>query len=470
MNKQKIFSILPSVEHLLSTEKVKELNQFYSRHIVRNEFRNVLDQIRNEILNDMIKELDREQAVTLILERVELELQKKMQPSLKPVINATGIILHTGLGRAPLSKNACDNVTEIIKGYSNLEIDLSTGKRGQRTGHVEELLCELTGAEAVAVVNNNAAALLLSLNTMSFGKETIISRGQLVEIGGSFRVPDVMAKSGTIMHEVGTTNKTKISDYSEAIGENTGLICVAHPSNYRILGFTTETELSELAELAHQHSIPVLHDLGGGVVVDLTQFGLPYEPLVQDSLKAGVDVATFSGDKVLGGPQCGIIVGSKEWLKKIHSNPLMRALRCDKIIYAALEATLKLYLNENTLFKENKTLRLLVQDMNALNEKAEQCLALISNQTKKTIQIKKENSQAQTGSGALPLEKLESIAISLFSENFTAEKVAEILRMNEPPILGYIKNDKVYLDMMVLEKEDLPKVAEAINDIPSKMI
>lgn len=378
-----------------------------------------------------------------------------MQSSLKRAINATGIILHTGLGRAPLSRVAQENLARIAEGYSTLEIDLESGKRGARTDHVEQLLCDLTGAEAACVVNNNAAAVFLALNTLSAGRDAIISRGQLVEIGGSFRIPEVMEKSGANMVEVGTTNKTHFSDYERAVSASTGVICVVHPSNYRVKGFVADVALAEIVALAHENGVPVLQDLGGGVLLDLQKFGLPYEPVARESIELGVDVVTFSGDKVLGGPQAGIMIGKSDYISKIKSNPLMRILRCDKLIYAALEATLKSYLQESQLLAENSVFAMLLTPTENLSKRIRKLKKQLPDSVTSACAISEKDTTVQIGSGALPLEALPSKALILNPHDITTEELARKFRMQDPPIIGYIRDDELHLDFRtIFEKED----------------
>ncbi len=456
-----LFKLLPSVDALLASVAGEHLK----RDVVRERCRMALEVIRKEIAAGQHAQLvDREQAFALALQRVHERLRADFAPSLRPVINATGIILHTGLGRAPLSGAATDNLNRVMHGYSCVELDLETGKRGERTDHVRRLLCELTGAENALLVNNNAAAVFLALNTLAFGREAIISRGQLIEIGGSFRLPEVMQKSGVIMREVGTTNKTKLADYENAINDNTGVIVVAHTSNYRVLGFTAEVELQALCDLAHARNIPVLHDLGAGVIVDLRQFGLPYEPLVQDSVAAGADVITFSGDKVLGGPQSGLIVGKRDWLDKIHKNPIMRAVRCDKLIYAAMEATLKIFF-KNNVTAEHAVLRMMTEPVGQVRKRAEAILSDLPGEVIDKFRIEIRDSEGQFGSGALPLERLPGLALVLTPPRYDAESLARQLRTGDPPIVGYIQDDKVWLDMRTVRDEDVRGVVKRLDSL-----
>lgn len=459
--------LLPSVDSLLAHPLLLPPLKVYRREVVRSRCTAALEESRQRLLRGELADLsDREKLTDFIARLVEQQVDADMALSIKPVINAAGVVLHTGLGRAPLSLAAQENIARVIEGYCNLELDLDSGGRGERTDHVSRLLCELTGAEDALLVNNNAAAVFLALNTLAFGKEAIISRGQLIEIGGSFRLPEVMEKSGVLMREVGTTNKTRLADYERAITPNTGVIVVAHTSNYRVLGFTAEVELRELCELAHTHDLPLLHDLGAGVLIDFKELGLPHEPLVQDSLAAGADVVTFSGDKVIGGPQSGLIVGKSEWLQKIHSNPIMRAVRCDKLIYAGVEATLRLFL-QNDLLKQHSTLRLLTQSVEEVRNRAEALLSRLMPQTVQKFNIRIEPCHGQFGSGALPLERIPSVAVVLKSQTISADQLARRMRTGEPPVIGYIQDDQVFLDMRTVFEEQVATIAGRLEDLNS---
>ncbi len=458
-----LFKLLPAVDVLLSHPLLESVLKTYKRDVVRERCRFILQETRQQISHNKIAVDSKKELTERVAQNVLARLESDFAPSLHPVINATGIVLHTGLGRAPLSQAAQDNINRVMHNYSNIELDMASGKRGERTDHIRKLLCELTGAEHALLVNNNAAAVFLALNTLAFGKEAIISRGQLVEIGGSFRIPDVMEKSGVLMREVGTTNKTKLVDYENAINDHTGAIVVAHTSNYRVLGFTAEVELKDVVELAHAHNLPVIHDLGAGVIVDFEALGLPYEPLVQDSIKAGVDVITFSGDKVLGGPQSGLIVGCKTWLTKIHKNPIMRAVRCDKLIYAAMEATLKLYF-QNNLLDQHAVLQMMTEPVEQIKKRAHEILNKIDSKIIKKYHIRIQQSQAQFGSGALPLEKLESVALVL-KPDASPDDLAAHLRHNGAPIIGYIQEDCVWLDMRTVRESESNTLAQRLNEL-----
>lgn len=463
MSENKILSLLPSVDALLSHSVSIALLTKVAHPFLREKFRNTLSDLRHEIERGAHRQAtSREKFMDIVLDRVQKQMAREFMPSLRSVINASGVILHTGLGRAPLSEDAQRHVMNVIRDYTNLEIDLESGKRGDRTSHIADLICQLTGAEAATVVNNNAAAVFLVLNTLSSGKEAVISRGEQIEIGGSFRMPDVMGKSGALMREVGTTNKTKLSDYQEVFCDATGVVVVAHTSNYRVVGFTQSVVLKDLVELAHMHGYPLYHDLGGGVLMDLRRFGLPYEPLVQDSLAAGVDVVSFSGDKMLGGPQSGIIVGKKEWIDRIKKNPIMRVVRCCKMTYAALEATLKLFLNEQTLLEHHKVMHLFSYTVDKVRERAGLLDKMVHN---KNIAVTIEPSFCQAGSGTMPLEKIASYAIKLESRKKSAQLVYSTLLSNDPPVIGYIRDDCVYLDMRTVADEQVEQVAQALSGL-----
>jgi L-seryl-tRNA(Ser) seleniumtransferase len=370
------------------------------------------------------------------------------------------VILHTGLGRAVLSPASQTLAQEIITGYCNLEIDLESGERGDRNLHVERTLCQLTGAEAACVVNNNAAAVLLVLNTMAFRHEVIISRGQLVEIGGAFRMPEVIRKSGAKMVEVGTTNKTKISDYADAITPRTAALLAVHTSNYRVVGFTHEARLDELVKLGRRHDLPIVHDLGGGVLLDLRKYGLPYEPVVSESIRAGASVVTFSGDKVLGGPQCGLIAGGKKWIAKIKKNPLMRALRCDKVTLALLESTLRLFLQPEKLMQSHPVWRMLTEKPEAMQARALRLQQALVESCGAAIDIIVRASEAEAGSGALPIAKIPSFAVGLRSKMHSAAELAKGFRLAAIPVLGYLRDDYFWLDARTIRDEEISLVAQ----------
>ena len=448
---------LPSVEHL-----VQNVPERYASHIDRTFVtacaREAVQEIREAILAG--KCAGTSQIPEKVQQAFRRKLDRLLNRSLRPVINCTGIVLHTGLGRAVLSEAAVSHVQSILSGYCNLELDLDSGRRGDRTTHVEALLCTLTGAEAACVVNNNAAAVLIALNTLAEGREVLISRGELIEIGGSFRIPEVMAKSGAIMVEVGTTNKTHFHDFAGAITPQTAGILHVHPSNYRIQGFTKRVPLSELVELARQRGLFVLHDLGGGILTDLRQFGLPYEPVVQESVQAGADLITFSGDKVLGGPQSGIIVGKQAHVQRIKKNPLMRAVRCDKLTYALLESTLRLFLHPGTLQQTHQVLRMLSEPADAVRSRAERIAAAFQD-LPGAWNMEVVETHAQAGSGTLPLEKIPSFALRITSDRQDVHELAYRMRLENPAVVGYTQRNALYLDMRTV----LPDQVEMLIDV-----
>lgn len=383
--------------------------------------------------------------------------------NLRRVINATGVILHTNLGRAPLPREALAALEEVGLYYSNLEYDLEAGERGSRHAHVERLLCRLTGAEAALVVNNNAAAVLLCLDTLAVGREVIVSRGELVEIGGSFRIPEVMARTGARLVEVGTTNKTHPRDYEDAITSETALLLKVHPSNFRVVGFTREVEREELVEIGHRHGLPVMEDLGSGVLVDLAPFGLPSEPTVQKSVTAGLDLVTFSGDKLLGGPQAGVIVGRADLVARLARNPLARALRIDKLTLAALEATLRLYLTPELALQRIPTLALLVEPEEEVRARAEELARLLRAaglEREAGVEVVADPSEA--GGGALPTAHLAGWAVALSPRGVKVEDLECRLRAGSPPVVARLQQDRLFLHLRTVRDEELIPLREAV--------
>ncbi len=454
---------LPSVDSLLQCEAAQEFGEL--RHEVRAACaRQVLSALRTELITGR-PQVAAEEIPALAEARFAQSLRAIRRPSIRQVINCTGVILHTGLGRAVLSGAAVERLKEITA-YCNLEFDLDTGTRGERTDHVETLLRLLTGAEAACVVNNNAAAVFLALNTLGFDREVVISRGELIEIGGSFRIPDIMSRSGTHMVEVGTTNKTHLRDFEQAINSKTAGFLHVHTSNYRIQGFTHAVSLPELVELARKHGLFVLHDLGGGVLTDLRDFGLPHEPIVAESIAAGADVVTFSGDKMLGGPQCGIVVGRAEVVDRLRRNPLMRVLRCDKLTYVLLEETLKLFLTPQTLPEKHAVMRMFTVAPDAVKARAEQVLDALPEEIIDRYSPAVEQTEAQAGSGSLPLEKFPSYALVLRPGADEAEELARDLRTGTPAVVGYIRREKLYLDLRTVPDDDLPALITRLQKLP----
>jgi L-seryl-tRNA(Ser) seleniumtransferase len=457
-----IFRQLPAVDQILAHPPVAALLERYRRDAIVNEVRNALDRLRAELV-DKGEVLERQQRVQQIANEVVANCAAWQRPSLRRVINATGVVLHTGLGRAPLAVVAQEALVQSAS-YANLEFDLPSGQRGERVLHVEELVCAACGAEAVAVVNNNAAAVLIALNTLARGREVLVSRGQMVEIGGSFRIPDVIEASGAQLREVGTTNRTHLKDYAAALGEQTGAILVVHPSNYRVRGFTAEVELQELSALARRAGVPLVYDLGGGVLCDLAQWSLPAEPVVRDELAKGADLVTFSGDKVLGGPQAGLLAGARTHIEAIRKNALMRALRCDKLVYAALEATLALYrLQPDVLCRELPVLRMLCAPLAELEARAESLAAAISARQGDALVAEVVESISQAGSGALPLEEIASRAVALTPKKGTVAALARALRMGDIAVVGRVEHARLLLDMRTTTEEDMRGILTALG-------
>ena len=437
---------LPSVDRILVHPAAAPLLTRFSRSFVTEGLRGLIEDLRQAIrTGDGLppRRLDDES----IIEDLEKKLVRGSRSGTVRVVNASGTILHTNLGRALLSEAAAAAVERAARHPVNLEFDLARGRRGQREAEVESLLTALTGAEAAAVVNNNAAAVLLGLNTLADGKQAIVSRGELIEIGGSFRIPEIMAKSGAVLKEVGTTNRTHPRDYAEAIDEGAGVLLKVHTSNYRVVGFAAEVELGELAAIGREHGVPVMEDLGSGALVDLAGLGLPREPLVAERVALGADVVTFSGDKVLGGPQAGLVVGRKAWIDRMNRNPLKRALRCDKLTLAALEATLRSYLQSPDPWDEIPTLRAFRLSPEALEERGRKLLPLLRERLGPEYTLDLVDSTCQIGSGALPTEEIPSRAIAVRNRGMSAEQVARVFRQADPPVVGRIHDHRFLLDL-----------------------
>ncbi len=455
---------IPSVDEMLLAPAVRLLLTTYPRWAVRDAVREVLAERRGRLLRGGLTAAaaDALLAPAALAGRVAEVAGAKAEPSLRPVLNATGVVLHTNLGRAPLAPSACEALQAAARGYSNLEFDLASGSRGSRQAHVEGLLCDLTGAEAALVVNNNAAAVLLGINTLADGKEVVISRGELVEIGDSFRIPDVMVRAGGRLREVGTTNRTHLTDYETAIGAETALLLRVHRSNFQLLGFTAEVEVADLVKLARGRNLPVMEDLGSGALMDLGSLGLRREPLAADSLKQGVDLVTFSGDKLLGGPQAGILVGRRELLARARRNPLARTVRIDKLCLAALEATLRLYREPERALSEIPILRMLSLPAGAVGERAE-ALAAALRARLPALRLAVEDETSEVGGGALPLQRIPTRVLALRAGEESAEDLEARLRRTHPPILVRIKEDRILLDLRTVDPADDPALLQALS-------
>jgi len=392
--------------------------------------------------------------------RVAADILRARAPNLRKVINTTGIIIHTNLGRSPLARQALEAIAQVAEGYSNLELDLDTGKRGSRYSHVEALVCELTGAEAALVVNNCAAAVVLCLSAFAAGREVIVSRGELIEIGGAFRLPDVIAQSGAHLREVGATNRTRIGDYEAAIGEDTAILLKSHTSNFRIVGFTASPSRKDLSGLARKRGLLFMEDLGSGVLVDLTAHGLPDEPVVGDVLKAGADLVMFSGDKLLGGPQAGIVAGRAELVGRLKSHPLLRAIRIDKLSLAALEATLRLYRPPNDPFETIPALRRLAEPASRTEARARRLADLLAGRGVGGTEV--VATVALAGGGSLPEQDIASFAVALETGPATAEAVTARMRQGDPPVIGRIRDGRLLLDLRAVEDGEVPALAETV--------
>jgi len=463
--RQQALRKIPSVDEILSRPEITDLLKSYPRTVVVEAVRKGLGRLREELLNQ--KEISEFEESLFSFERLlplfQKEIDLQVRPRLRRVINATGVVIHTNLGRSPLHPSALQHMIDISKTYSNLEYDLDLGERGSRYSHVEETLCRLSGAESALVVNNNAGAVLLSLNTMAEGREVIVSRGELVEIGGAFRIPDVMKRSGALLREIGTTNRTHVSDYQEAIGSQTGLLLKVHTSNFRVTGFTSSVPLQDLVQLGRQHEIPVMDDLGSGCLLDLTQYGLEKEPTVQEAIATGADVVTFSGDKLLGGPQAGIILGKKSFLDQIKVNPLTRALRIDKLTLAALESTLLLYLDQKIAMKEIPTLRMLSLDRGKLKRRGRRLLKRLSEMIRKEATLTLREDVSQVGGGALPLQELRTMVLAIKPLHASLNGFEENLRKSDPPIISRISKDELVLDMRTVFDEEILLLAAGLE-------
>jgi L-seryl-tRNA(Ser) seleniumtransferase len=466
--KEKMLRLLPSVDEVLRTGRVAELLFIYPRKLVVDTVRRILARERRNILTQSGLEANQENNKTffldLIVNKALNAVPRSARPQLRRVINATGVVLHTNLGRALLSEHARQAVNEVTAYYSNLELNLDTGKRGSRYDPLEPLLVELTGAEAALVVNNNAAAVLLALSTTAGGREIIVSRGQLVEIGGSFRIPEVMLQSGARLVEVGTTNKTYPEDYLKAVNENTALLLHVHTSNYRIIGFTRETTVPELVEIGRKLSLPVMSDLGSGSLVNLSTYGLPREPAVQEVVKSGADIVTFSGDKLLGGTQAGIIVGKRHHIEKMKKNPLTRALRINKMTVAALEATLREYLDEEQALREIPTLDMLTLSSTALQQKAAALTAILTDILNQA-EVYVENGNSAVGGGAMPDAVLPTAVVAIIPRKITAGDLHTALRQGEPAVLARVQEEKVLFDVRTINRVEFQPLAEVLAQL-----
>ena len=462
-DKNMIFRQLPSVDYLLESSVIRGFLLTTPRALVLRAIHYVLDELRQKINRVQREDELPDLALPAVVDQINKQITILSQPSLKQVINATGVIVHTNLGRSLLAKKVITPFNTVAGCYSNLEYDLKTGKRGSRYVHVEDILIELTGAESAMVVNNNAAAVLITLDTIAKDKEVIISRGQLVEIGGSFRIPEVMRKSGARMFEIGTTNKTTIDDYEAAIVSNTALLLKVHTSNFQTVGFTEEVPLDTLVALGKKYNLPVMEDLGSGCFIDFSLYGLTKEPTVQDSVAKGADIITFSGDKMLGGPQCGIILGKEKIISAIKANQLARALRVDKLTLFALQETLSLYRDEKKAIQQIPTLRMICQSYQSVCRRAKKLLNMIGRVDNTNISLRLCDGFSRVGGGAMPLEEIRSRLLCISPGRLSAPYIVNLLHSYNPPIIARLEKDQVLLDIRTIQEKEVKIVAEAIK-------
>lgn len=460
-DEQNTFRKIPAVDQLLLRPAVSSWVSCTSREFVVSEIQKLLQKVR-----DAIRSGDGGTDTDISPEQLEADLieaiQRRLRPSMRAVINASGVVLHTNLGRAPLSAAAQENLSVFSTNYTNLEYDISEGSRSHRDKLLEPLLQEVLGCEAATVVNNNAAAVFLILNTLASGKEVIVSRGELVEIGGSFRIPDILKRSGAILHEVGTTNKTRIQDYQDAFGSNTALLLRVHPSNFRMMGFTAKPDLSELVTLARSLEIPLVEDIGSGCLMDLSSYGIQDEPIVQESLSSGVDLISFSGDKLLGGPQAGIIAGKRELVDPIRRNPLMRTYRVEKLVYGALEATLGSY-RFGRAVSEIPVVRMIAMPEPELRRRARSFSRRLRTRLPKGVQISLSKGSSVVGGGSCPECRLSTILITIESDSIRPNVIEERLRSQNLPIILRLEEDKAVIDLRTVFPVQEPALIEGIQ-------
>jgi len=462
--KQKLLRNLPKIDDLLLRIEEQEAVEGVSRAILRDVCRTVVEELRGRIIQggDELRPLPTpEQAADQVLKVIAGYRRLR----LRRVINATGVILHTNLGRAPLCREALERVIEVASGYSNLEYNLEQGERGSRYENIRGLLCALCGAEDAIVVNNNAAAVLLVLNSLALNREAIVSRGELVEIGGAFRIPEVMEKSGARLVEVGTTNRTRLVDYERAVCPDTGILLKVHTSNFKIVGFTEETDRRQLVELGEKHGIPVFEDLGSGCLIELNRYGRQREPTVRDSLAAGVDVVSFSGDKLLGGPQAGIILGKKKFLEKIARNPLNRALRIDKLTLAALEGTLVKYLRPDEAIADVPVLQALTESVAAVEKRAKKLRSLLRRHCPAGVEIRRVGGFSMAGGGSLPVMGMETALVGIRADCGSAAEIERGLRKSDPPVIVRVADDQVLLDPRTLRDVDFKDICAGLQGV-----
>ena len=460
-NKQNLLRLIPKVDILLAWPEIEVLLAEFPRSEVLTVVRTLLANLREEIASGQTTSVPSRSDLT---DLIKIELDKRLGPSLRPVINGTGVVIHTNLGRSPLADQALEAIQRASCSYSNLEFDLAAGERGTRYAHVEELICELTGAESALVVNNNAAAVMLALSSLAQRREVIVSRGELVEIGGSFRIPDVMKQSGAILVEVGTTNRTHLRDYQNALTESTALFLKVHTSNYSIVGFTAEASVTEISNLGKSKGIPVMLDAGSGCLIDLSPHGIHGEPTIRNYLEAGASVVTFSGDKLLGGPQAGIIAGNRDVIAPMKKHPLLRALRIDKLSLAALEATLRLYRDKQQALGSIPVLRMLTTPPAALAQRANKLIRRLRRLFPDKVKFTRHQGESCVGGGSFPLLQLPSTQIELSIEGVSAQRIDAALRRTTVPVIGRIHRDRFLLDIRTICEREIADLTNSIRE------
>lgn len=463
MNKNLLYRSIPKVDVLLESQTIQEMIERYSRDSVMEAIRAEMDNLR-AFIGGCDEEDKAQEQIALLVSHIGDAVEKMHTPNMKKVINGTGTILHTNLGRAPISREHMKKAFDIVTGYSNLEYNLEEGRRGERYSHFEKLLCKITGAEAAMAVNNNASSVLLILSSLAKGGEVIVSRGELIEIGGKFRIPDVMTQSGATLVEVGTTNKTHVSDYEENITEETKALLKVHTSNYKIVGFTESVGIDELMPIAKEHGIPVIEDLGSGVLIDLSKYGLTYEPTVQESVAKGADVVCFSGDKLFGGPQAGIIVGKKKYIDMMKKNQLTRALRIDKFTAAALELVLQEYLSEEQAVQHIPVLRMITEPLDEVARRA-RSLARTIRSTDIPAKVDVVSCESQIGGGSLPMERIPSMAVAIRPKHESVATLEDQMRHLTVPMIPRTVNDTIMLDVRTVETEDFKLIAAELQEL-----
>lgn len=456
-----MYSKIPKMDEILGQDKIKNLSETVDVEAIKDIANEILNGFRNDIRNGITEE-ELDKKIERLYDEIIDSFSSLREDRLKPLVNATGTVIHTNLGRSLISKDMVSSIENILLGYSNLEFDLERGVRGLRYSHIENLITKVTGAEAAMVVNNNASAVLLVLSEFAKGKEAVISRGELIEIGGSFRIPDVMEASGCELREVGTTNKTHLFDYERAINENTGVILKVHTSNYRVVGFTEDVKAFELKKLADENELPLIEDLGSGVLVNLEEYGLMHEPTVQESVESGIDIITFSGDKLLGGPQAGIIIGKKKYIDRLKRNQLTRALRVDKITIKLLEEIFKVYLYEKDPVKKIPTLNMITKSKETILEDSKK----VSKGLKKLgYEAEVVEDYSEVGGGSLPTEKLPTYVIKVSDEELSEGEIDYRLRHLKYPVVGRIHKEYFIIDPRTFVDDDVKRVISAFKEI-----